>query len=91
MPQLGMVLKFPLLLPSRQQLTNLIIQDTHKKLHHHDGGVAITGTALRQVCWIRSIRQQCRNALRRCVTCAKTMGKPYRTSTTKDICWGNYM
>ena len=69
--------KFPLLLPSKHQLTDMIIQDTHKKLHH--GGVAVTVTAIRQVYWIPSIRQRVRSVLRRCVICAKTMGKPYRT------------
>ena len=69
--------KFPLLLPSRHRITNLIIEDTHKKLHH--GGVAVTVTALRQVFWIPSIRQRVRSVLRQCVTCAKTIGKAYST------------
>jgi len=62
--------KFPQLLPSKHRITNLIIEDLHKKLHH--GGVAIT--ALRQVFWIPSIRQWVRSVLRQCVTCAKTIG-----------------
>ena len=69
--------KFPVLLPSKHRLTDLIIEDTHRKLHH--GGVAITVTALREVYWIPSIRQRVRSVLRRCVTCAKTSGKAYRT------------
>ena len=55
----------------------MIIEDTHKKLHH--GGMAVTVTAIRQVYWIPTIRQRVRSILRRCVTCAKTMGKPYKT------------
>ena len=69
--------KFPLLLPSKHRLTDLIIEDTHRKLHH--GGVAIIVTAIREVYWIPSIRQRVRTVLRRCVTCAKTMGKAYST------------
>ena len=69
--------KFPYLLPRKHPLTDMIIKDTHKKLHH--GGTAITVTAIRQVFWIPTIRQRVRSILRRCVTCAKTMGKPYKT------------
>ena len=68
--------KFLYLLPPKHPLTNMIIQDTHKKLHH--GGAATTITALRQIYWIPTIRQHVRAQLRRCVTCAKTMGKPYQ-------------
>jgi len=60
----------------KHRLTNLIIQDTHKKLHHR--GVAITVTALRQMYWVPSIRQWVRNALKGCVTRPKQWGKPYR-------------
>ena len=58
--------KFPYLLPPKHSLTNMIIQDTHKKLYY--GGAA----------WIPTIRQCVRAQLRKCVTCAKTMGKPYQ-------------
>ena len=69
------ITKFPLLLPSRHFFTDMIIYDTHKKFCH--GGVAVTVTVLRQVYWIPSIRQQVRSILRKCVICAKTMGKAY--------------
>ena len=68
--------KFPYLLPSDSLLTNMIVMDTHNKLHH--GGVSITVTAIREVYWIPSIRQYVRKLLRRCVTCNKLVGKPYR-------------
>ena len=69
--------KFLHLLPPRHPLTAMIIQETHKKLHH--GGTAITMTAIRQVYWIPTIRQRVRSILRRCVACARAMGKPNRT------------
>ena len=72
---LDQLTKFPYLLPRKHALTDMIIEDTHKKLHH--GGTAIIVTAIRQVYWIPTIRQRVRSILRRCVTCAKTMGKPY--------------
>jgi len=70
-------IKFSLLLCSKHHFTDLIIEDTHRKLHH--GGVAIIVTAIQQVYWIPSIRQRVRSVLRRCVTCAKTMEKAYKT------------
>ena len=70
--------KFPLLLSPKHPLTTMIIQNTHKKLHC-GGGTAITMTAIRKVYWIPTIRQWVRSILRRCVTRARTMGKPYRT------------
>ncbi|XP_065911263.1 uncharacterized protein [Dysidea avara] len=68
--------KFPILLPINCSFTDLIVMDTHTKLHH--GGVSITVTALRQVYWIPSARQYVRKLLRRCVICNKLMGKPFR-------------
>lgn len=68
--------KFPILLPINCTFTDLIVMDTHTKLHH--GGISITVTALRQVYWIPSTRQYVRKLLRRCVTCNKLMGKPFR-------------
>ena len=68
--------KFPILLPTNCSFTDLIVMDTHTKLHH--GGVSITVTALRQVYWIPSTRLYVRKLLRRCVTCNKLMGKPFR-------------
>ena len=69
--------KFPFLLPPKHHLTDMIIQDTHQKLHH--GGVSSTVTALRQVYWIPTIRQRVKKQLRQCVTCNKLSGRPYRT------------
>ena len=74
---LDQLTKFSYLLSCKHPLTDMVIEDTHKKLHH--GGKAVTVTAIRQVFWIPTIRQQVRSILRRCVTCAKTMGKPYKT------------
>ena len=68
--------KFPYLLPPRHTLTDMIIQQTHKKLHH--AGVSATVTALRQVFWIPTIRQRVKTRLRQCVICNRLMGKPYQ-------------
>ena len=68
--------KFPYLLPPRHTLTDMVIQQTHKKLHH--AGVSATVTALRQVFWIPTIRQRVKTRLRQCVICNRLMGKPYQ-------------
>ena len=68
--------KFPYLMPPNCRFSELLVIDTHQKLHH--GGVGITVTAVRQTYWIPSIRQYVRKLLRRCVVCNKLMGKPYR-------------
>ena len=68
--------KFPYLLPPRHTLTNMIIQQTHKKFHH--AGVNAIVTALRQVFWIPTIRQRVKTQLRQCVVCNRLMGKPYQ-------------
>ncbi|XP_065893821.1 uncharacterized protein [Dysidea avara] len=68
--------KFPILLPPKHLLTDMFIQQTHKKLHH--AGVSTTVTALRQVFWIPTIRQRVKKQLRQCVTCNRLMGKPYQ-------------
>jgi len=68
--------KFPYLLPPRHTLTDMIIQQTDKKLHH--AGVRATVTALRQVFWIPAIRQCIETWLRQCVICKRLMGKLYQ-------------
>jgi len=54
----------------------MIIQQTHKKLHH--AGVSATVTALRQVFWIPTIHQRVKAQLRQCVICNSLMGKLYQ-------------
>ena len=67
--------KFPVLLPKKHRLTDLVILDTHRKLLHSGAGLTIT--EIRQNYWIPSIRQCVNHMLRTCVPCRKTVGKPY--------------
>ncbi|XP_071149289.1 uncharacterized protein [Mytilus edulis] len=69
--------KYPILLPAHDKLTNLIIQDAHKRSLH--SGVNGTVTLLRQSYWIPQIRQNVKTILRKCVTCKKVTGQHYRT------------
>ncbi|XP_065895991.1 uncharacterized protein [Dysidea avara] len=67
--------KFPLLLPSKDPFTSLLIWHTHKQQHH--AGVTMTLTALCQMYWVPCARQRIRALLRKCVTCRKLAGRPY--------------
>ena len=67
--------RFPYLLPPKHQFTNLVILQAHIDQHH--SGVNSTLTVIRQRYWIPSGRQRVRSILRKCVTCRKTVGKPY--------------
>ena len=68
--------KFPYLLSPKHHITRLIVYATHERIHH--SGVSSTVTAIRQLYWIPAIRVYVRKLLRRCVTCVRLTGKPYR-------------
>jgi hypothetical protein len=75
-PPLSELAKFPYLLPKGCRLTELIVQDAHCKQLH--SGINATVTALRQTYWITAIRQYVKKLLRRCVTCRKVIGTPFK-------------
>ncbi|XP_053406522.1 uncharacterized protein LOC128559275 [Mercenaria mercenaria] len=68
--------RFPYLLPSKDNLTKLIILDAH--VTHMHSGTESTVTYLRQIFWIPSIRQRVQKIVRSCVTCRKVTGRAYR-------------
>ena len=67
--------KFPILLPSRCHLSNLIILGIHEKNHF---GLNYTLSALRQRFWVVRARQVIKSLLRKCVRCRKIHGKPFK-------------
>ena len=72
--QMAVDTKYPILMASKDLVTVLFIQRTHKYNLH--GGVQETLASIRQQFWIPKGRQAVRNVLRRCVTCRKVEGKP---------------
>ena len=72
--QMAVDTKYPILMASKDHVTVLFIQRTHKYNLH--GGVQETLASIRQQFWIPKGRQAVRNVLRRCVTCRKVEGKP---------------
>ena len=67
--------KFPILLPAKDKLTQLIIMDAH--VTHFHSGLSSTVTLLRQTYWIPSIRQVIKSIIHKCVICKKVAGRPY--------------
>ena len=68
--------KFPYLLSPKHPITKLLVYATHERLHH--AGVSSMITAIRQLYWIPAIRVYVKKLLRKCVTCVRLTGKPYR-------------
>ncbi|KAL9954863.1 hypothetical protein ACROYT_G042448 [Oculina patagonica] len=75
--------KNPILLPSKHPLTNLIIQDVHSKIKH--SGIKDTLTTIRERFWVPRGREAVKRILRKCVTCRRVEGAPYRPPTTPDL------
>lgn len=67
--------KFPILIPSKDHLTNLLIHATHVKQMH--AGVASTLTAIRQNYWIPCGRQRVKRHIDCCITCRRASGQAY--------------
>ena len=67
--------QFPLLLPSKDHFTDLVIHSTHVKQLH--AGVNSTSTALRQTYWVPSSRQRVKTLIDKCATCRKVSGTAY--------------
>ncbi|CAB0044541.1 unnamed protein product, partial [Trichogramma brassicae] len=59
--------RHPILLPSYQHVTDLIIRNYHLRLHH--AGIQTTLTNIRHRFWLLDGKNQVRKIIRRCVTC----------------------
>ena len=64
-----MASKHPILLPSKNHVTDLIIRDAHESNYH--SGVQSTLFALRQRFWLIDGKNQVRHIIRKCVTCIR--------------------
>ena len=76
-------IKTPVLLPSKQHLARLIIQDVHSKIKH--SGIKDTLTTIRETFWILRGRKAVKRILRKCVTCKRVEGVPYTSPTASDL------
>ena len=75
--------KFPILMPKESHLSTLIVRATHSMVLH--GGVRETFTELRQSYWIPKGRQLVKKEVRKCVTCRKVEGPPFRSVNSPPL------
>ena len=69
--------KTPILLPSRNWYSELLVYDYHEKVFHD--GIGETLHTLRQKYWVLRGREKVKRVVRRCTVCKKLEGLPYRT------------
>ena len=67
--------KYPILLPRKNHVTELIIRDLHKILGHAGRNHVLA--ALREQFWVIKSNSAVRGILSKCVTCKKIRGNPY--------------
>lgn len=70
--------KYPALLPRQHRLTELIIEDVHRKNFHP--GLQTLHFLLLQNFWILSPRRAIRNILSKCLKCFRVNPKPFQPS-----------
>ena len=75
--------KFPILMPKESHLSTLIVRATHSMVLH--GSVRETLTELRQSYWIPKGRQLVKKEIRKCVTCRKVEGPPFRSVNSSPL------
>ena len=75
--------KFPILMPKESHLSTLIVRATHSMVLH--GGVRETLTELRQSYWILKGRRLVKKDIKKCVTCRKVKGPPFRSVNSPPL------
>uniref|UniRef100_A0A1I7VYF2 Reverse transcriptase domain-containing protein n=1 Tax=Loa loa TaxID=7209 RepID=A0A1I7VYF2_LOALO len=68
--------KFPIYLPSRHHITELIIKGKHEELYH--AGIGHTLCELRQIFWIPKGRSTVKRVINGCFACRRWRTKPYK-------------
>ena len=75
--------KHPAFLPRDHHLTNLVIEQCHKRVHHC--GVRETLTELRTRFWVNQGRQAVKQSIRKCVVCKRYEGTAYPAPKTAEL------
>ncbi|XP_046854266.1 uncharacterized protein LOC124447403 [Xenia sp. Carnegie-2017] len=75
--------KFPTLLPKEGRLTELIVEHSHRKVHH--SGVRATLAEIRSRFWIPQGRQRVKSILNKCIVCKKLEGKSYNRPSEANL------
>ena len=75
--------KQPVLLPENSLLAELIVRDIHERNLHC--GVSEVLAHLREHYWMPRGRQRIKSILRKCFTCLKVQGKPFKAPMMPDL------
>ena len=75
--------KFPVFIPARHNLTDLIIMEYHAKVCHN--GLLETLSQVHTKFWIIKGRQRVKFVIHKCVTCKKHEGKGYQIPPTTAL------
>ena len=75
--------KQPILLPSRNRFSELIIADCHEGVFHN--GTVDTLNLMRQRYWVLRGREQVKRLVRHCTVCKKLEGLPFKTVFNPDL------
>ena len=75
--------KRPILLPSKNRYSTLVIDDCQEKAFHN--GIADTLNLMRQRYWVLRGREQVKKLIRQCILCKKLEGLPYKTVFCPDL------
>ena len=75
--------KYPITIPKEHRLTELIVQQCHKEIHHCR--VRATLNRLRTKYWVVKGRQMVKKTISNCVICKKLEGKPYKVAQAADL------
>jgi hypothetical protein len=73
----------PILLPSKEKFTQLLIEKVHKEILH--SGVSQTLTRIRQRFWITKGRSTVKATINQCSVCRRHEGGPYRMPTMSPL------
>ena len=75
--------KYPVLLPTKHRITEMIIEEGHKASHHM--GINHVVARLRQRWWIPRARQRIKNVIRQCMQCRRERGTHFRGPPTPPL------
>ena len=75
--------KNPVLLPSRHNFCDLIVEDVHKKIAH--SGIRQTLVTLRERFWVLRGREAVKRNLKKCVTCQRHEGIAFKPPSAPDL------
>ena len=75
--------KYPILLPGKHPFTRLVIKRAHADVMHQ--GRQATLLRIRRTYWVTKLHTAVKSYVRKCVTCQRVQGRPYRMPVTPPL------